>query len=177
MRYLNIIATLVLTGFAINAAAQGCASDGYTDPLIADDIDTALTGMRVIATEGSSGDSPWHEDHCAGGALYKVGVSDTDPVDPRAFRGTWASVVMAPGVTQGASGCAPGQTGNHPAGGGPPVCLTPTGQAPDGVTYIYGGALSYTWTLWENPNPPGGLCWQGSGAVIATAPPPGSAPC
>jgi hypothetical protein len=175
MRYQNIIATLVLTGFAINAAAD-CTGDGYINPLTEAQIDTALAGMRVLATEGSNSDSPWNEDHCAGGALYKVGVSDTDPVDPRAFRGTWASVAMAPGVTQGASGCARGHTGIPPAGGRP-VCLTPVGLAPDGVTYNYtvGGSLSFTWLLWEGD---AGLCWEdGSGAIVATAPPPGPAPC
>ena len=41
-----------------------------------------------MAVAPGVGGEEWNEDHCAGGALYKVG--DGSVVDPRAFRGTWA---------------------------------------------------------------------------------------
>lgn len=76
-------------------------------------------------------------------------VGDGSTVDPRAFRGTW--------VASGA----------------------PTGMV--SYNYTVGGNSQFTWTLWKNTpgNQAGGLCWEDSGTVIATAPAPGAAegPC
>jgi len=53
------------------------------------------------------------------------------------------------------------------------------GGNPAPVTYNYtvGGSSTYTWTLWGKTD--GSLCWEDAGAIIATAPAPGSAgtPC
>jgi hypothetical protein len=184
MRYLNIIATLVLTGFAMNALADGCFEMGFLNTPDGDGIVTALSGKRVDAT-GPGGDSPWNEDHCpttvnTPGDLYKVGVSPTDPVDPRAFRGTWIAGTLNPGTGAGASGCPPGQVPGPRTGTGPPVCLTPVGQAQGTVQYNYtvGGSSSFSWTLYTNES--GGICWENpvDGEIVATAPPPTPAdPC
>lgn len=58
------------------------------------EIIDAISGKRIEATTpvGVTPPEEWNEDHCAlpdGGALYKVGVSVNDPVDPRAYRGVW----------------------------------------------------------------------------------------
>jgi hypothetical protein len=46
-----------------------------------------MSGKRVYAA--GSGDD-WKEDHCAAGALYKVG-DPQNPVDPRVNEGTWSA--------------------------------------------------------------------------------------
>lgn len=139
MKHLRLIGMFLLMGIASNAVAVTCSDQGYT-ALNNAQANAALSGKRVLAV---APDEQWNEDHCADGALFKVG--DGSPVDPRAFRGTWT---VQPGP--------------------PPVSVT--------YDYTVGGSSNYTWELWGNN---GSLCWEGGGAIIATAPAPGSAgtPC
>ena len=91
------LTVLVLLGCCHIASAQAASCfDAYpgTDyQRVSDfnDIITLLNGKRIMATT-PDGSEEWNEDHCdfnASGALFMVGVSVNDPVDPRAYRGQW----------------------------------------------------------------------------------------
>jgi hypothetical protein len=73
-------------------ATTGCSASGYTTRLTSATTPTlslAITGQQINAN--SPGGENWKEIHCgtSGGALQKVGVSPTDPVDPQTTVGTW----------------------------------------------------------------------------------------
>jgi hypothetical protein len=107
---------LVLLAIGCCYAASGyadCENEGYVTQLKNDNppksMADALDDKRILAKTLDDSEE-WNEDHCSNGALYKVGVSPTDPVDPRAYRGQWSaegqgakSVVVydygGPGVT------------------------------------------------------------------------------
>lgn len=93
MKQCVAVGFILFFGVATLAKAQVCGeesghtlrlTDKYTDPNRR--ITDTLSNMRIVAT--SPGGEEWKEDHCASGALYKVGAGT--PVDPRAFRGTWS---------------------------------------------------------------------------------------
>jgi hypothetical protein len=192
MKYLKITGMLVLLSFTGSAVAGACYDEGYETNPDGVGIAAALSDKRVAAA-GPSGDSPWHEDHCAttentAGALYKVACGDGSctaeqaAVDPRAFRGTWVPGTVNPGTSNGASGCAPGffpETEFEPPG--PPACLAPPGLARGTVQYHYTvtGNSIFTWDLFVDET--GGICWenQSDDSIVAEAPAPGSAgsPC
>ena len=96
MKHSMAVGVILLMGFGSDATAGPCSDGGYGTQLKAtggNSITDALSNKRIIATGGEE----WKEDHCANGNLFKVGVSVDDPVDPRAYRGTW-------GVTGGGAG-------------------------------------------------------------------------
>lgn len=82
----KIIATAfsVLAFVSSNAMAGPCSAEGYETQLDVAGITAALSNKRIV-TDGDA------EDHCSNGALYKVGVSSNDPVDPRVYRGMWVT--------------------------------------------------------------------------------------
>jgi hypothetical protein len=88
----RIILGIVFFGVCGGASAQTACSDlGYEtrigrvdDPN--DEIINELSGKRIEAVAPDDGEE-WNEDHCASGALYKVGAGTRE--DPRGFRGTW----------------------------------------------------------------------------------------
>ena len=86
MKHLIAIVVPLLTGIVSMPATATCADDGYTNRLSQGAIRGALNNKRILATGGGE---QWNEDHCSNRNLFKVGVSDDDPVDPRAYRGTW----------------------------------------------------------------------------------------
>lgn len=83
---------LAIMGFVLASGAAGNAMAGCGtvagDSRIGNQggINGALSGKRINAVSPAGED--WKEDHCAGGALWKVG--DGSAVDPRARRGTWS---------------------------------------------------------------------------------------
>jgi len=88
MKHTVVVGAFLLMAVGGNATAA-CEDSGYTKQVKAtgaNSIENTLSGKRILAT---GDDGEWNEDHCANGALYKVGVSPDDPVDPRAYRGTW----------------------------------------------------------------------------------------
>jgi len=92
MKKLTVLITLCCCHVA-PAYAQSCADLGFTR-LTYNEIVPALSGKRIEATTpvGVTPPEEWNEDHCdfnTSSALYKVGVSPNDPVDPRAYRGVW----------------------------------------------------------------------------------------
>ena len=144
MKNVTTLGAVVLLSFAAEASAQGCAAIGYGSAVTNQgQINTRLGGKRILAV-GPGGD--WKEDHCSNGNLFKVGVSPTDPVDPRAYRGTWQ------------------------------IAGTGNARLVQYNYTVGGPGLTYTWALWENAsgdlcweNPTGG-------ALIATAPAPANIP-
>jgi hypothetical protein len=137
MKYPMAVVVILLMGVGGGPAAAACSDSRYSTQLTsagANTIQDALNDKRILATGGGE---EWNEDHCSNGALYKVGVSADDPVDPRAYRGMWGTSGM---------------------------------DANSMVTYNYtvGGSSSFSWTLWQNTTT-GGLCWEDSGNIIATA--------
>jgi len=82
-------------------AFGSCADFGFNSNHLLEtqsDVVAALGDKRIKAEGGSiPGDNEWLEDHClggdipstSGGNLYKVGVAEDDPVDPRKQVGTW----------------------------------------------------------------------------------------
>lgn len=88
------------------------------------EIVALLDGKRVEAKAPASAPSPdeeWNEDHCSSGALYKVGVSVNDPVDPRAYRGIWGIFTV---------GSPPNET--------------------SAIQYVYSQPNTFFWSLWKN---------------------------
>jgi len=81
------IAGFVLAAGAAGNAVAGCGTV-QGDARIGNQgqINGALGGKRINAVSPAGED--WKEDHCAAGALYKVG--DGTAVDPRVRRGTWS---------------------------------------------------------------------------------------
>ena len=86
MKHSIAIIVSILTGIMSMPATAACADNGYTNRLSQGAIRGALNNKRILATGGGE---QWNEDHCSNSNLFKVGVSDDDPVDPRAYRGTW----------------------------------------------------------------------------------------
>ena len=87
MKYSMAVVVILLIGVGAGPAAASCFNDGYENQLFSNGnrLQDALNNKRILATGGGEA---WNEDHCSNGNLFKVGVAD-DPVDPRAFRGTW----------------------------------------------------------------------------------------
>jgi len=97
-----------------------------------------LSGMTINAT--SPAGENWKEQHVggSGGALNKVGLGCSHPVDPTVPVGTWSV----------------GKTGN------------PANTAR--VTYSYTGGSSYTWSVHNNGNGTYTFCSGPGGNEIAT---------
>jgi hypothetical protein len=108
---LGIAATLLSA-----ATVADCSGEGFSIQLQDGSLSSALSGKRILATAPAPSNEDWKEDHCANGNLFKVGVSPTDPVDPRAYRGTWtvnesgASTTVTYSYTVGGSYTTPGWT-------------------------------------------------------------------
>lgn len=78
-------AVLAVAGMGNALAICGTAGDNRLNQT---QISSALSGKRINAV--APGGEDWKEDHCAAGALYKVGAGTA--VDPRVKRGTWTIV-------------------------------------------------------------------------------------
>ena len=88
MKHSAALVIFLATGILSMPATAACTDDGFTNRLNQAQIRTALNNKRILATGGGE---EWNEDHCSNGNLFKVGVSPDDPVDPRAYRGTWST--------------------------------------------------------------------------------------
>ena len=86
MKYSAAVVMFLMTGIISMQATAACTDDGYTNRLTQGEMRSALNNKWILATGGGE---EWNEDHCSNGNLFKVGVSPDDPVDPRAYRGTW----------------------------------------------------------------------------------------
>lgn len=93
MRKQLILAPVLFVVSASTAAQQACSDLGYTDRVgfagdTTGEIVNELSDKRIEAVAVDDGEE-WNEDHCASGALYKVGAGTVE--DPRAYRGSWAT--------------------------------------------------------------------------------------
>lgn len=87
----GMIALTLLT--AQGALGAGC-QDVFPVPLNYKPLPNAafLDGQRIYAQDAVPGEvanEEWFEDHCSGGALFKVAAGVGDPVDPYKEIGTW----------------------------------------------------------------------------------------
>ena len=88
MKNSMVVVLFLMAGSMSMPTKAACTDDGYSSRLNQGQIRTALNNKRILAMGGGE---EWNEDHCSNGNLFKVGVSDDDPVDPRAYRGTWGT--------------------------------------------------------------------------------------
>lgn len=145
MTKIKLFSSLVIFVVSAPTFAVTCSDLGYGTRLKDTNADpnyrwTYLSNKRILATE-FGGTEEWNEDHCAGGALYKLADPLNPVTDPRALRGSWA----------------------------------PNGSINQNITYNYGGANIFTWSVWRNGA--GDLCWKSATDAIATSPAPAVVDC